>query len=96
MLTHGHPDHARGLAKGAPCPVYATAQTWALIGHYPIVDRRIIRIGRSFALDGLALEAFAIKHSIHAPAVGYRIAGEGICLFSGDSAASWHALLMMV
>jgi glyoxylase-like metal-dependent hydrolase (beta-lactamase superfamily II) len=27
VLTHGHPDQARGLADGAPCPVYATRQT---------------------------------------------------------------------
>lgn len=23
MLTHAHPDHAWGLKRGAPCPVYA-------------------------------------------------------------------------
>jgi len=27
VLTHGHPDHAWGLANGAPCAVYATAET---------------------------------------------------------------------
>lgn len=28
VLTHAHPDHAFGLAGGAPCPVWATADTW--------------------------------------------------------------------
>ena len=28
VLTHAHVDHAGGLADGAPCPVYATAETW--------------------------------------------------------------------
>lgn len=27
VLTHAHPDHASGLAEGAPCPVYATKET---------------------------------------------------------------------
>jgi glyoxylase-like metal-dependent hydrolase (beta-lactamase superfamily II) len=26
VLTHAHPDHVGGLAHGAPCPVYATAE----------------------------------------------------------------------
>ena len=42
VLTHAHPDHAGGLADGAPCPVYATAETWGRIGRYPIAERRII------------------------------------------------------
>ncbi|MGC2640216.1 MAG: MBL fold metallo-hydrolase, partial [Pseudolabrys sp.] len=40
VLTHAHPDHAWGLADGAPCPVYATGATWALLDHLPIRDRR--------------------------------------------------------
>jgi glyoxylase-like metal-dependent hydrolase (beta-lactamase superfamily II) len=40
VLTHAHPDHARGLAKGAPCPVYATTQTLSLLQRFPICDRR--------------------------------------------------------
>jgi hypothetical protein len=28
VLAHAHPDHAGGLKHGAPCPVYATAETW--------------------------------------------------------------------
>jgi glyoxylase-like metal-dependent hydrolase (beta-lactamase superfamily II) len=36
VLTHAHPDHAAGLAKGAPCPVYATKDTLALIARLMI------------------------------------------------------------
>src|SRR5438067_1421360 len=28
VLTHAHPDHAWGLKRGAPCPVYAPQKTW--------------------------------------------------------------------
>jgi glyoxylase-like metal-dependent hydrolase (beta-lactamase superfamily II) len=28
VLTHAHPDHAWGLKRGAPCPVYAPEKTW--------------------------------------------------------------------
>jgi glyoxylase-like metal-dependent hydrolase (beta-lactamase superfamily II) len=42
VLTHAHLDHAAGLAEGAPCPVYATKQTWYLIDRFPIEDRHIL------------------------------------------------------
>lgn len=74
VLTHGHPDHAQGLARGAPCPVFATEETWALLGAYPIADRRVIRANVPFKLGALALTAYPVVHSIRAPAVGYRVA----------------------
>ncbi len=39
ILTHAHPDHAAGLRDGAPCPVYATEETWSAIAH-SIIRRR--------------------------------------------------------
>ena len=75
VLTHGHPDHAFGLARGAPCPVYATEDTWSLIDRYPIEDRRIVEARVPFAISGVRLEAFPVQHSIRAPAVGYRVSG---------------------
>jgi glyoxylase-like metal-dependent hydrolase (beta-lactamase superfamily II) len=36
VLTHAHPDHAWGLKRGAPCPVYATEKTWKELLHYPV------------------------------------------------------------
>ena len=41
VLTHGHPDHAYGLAAGAFCPVYATEDTWPMLAAYPIAATRM-------------------------------------------------------
>ena len=75
VLTHAHPDHAFGLAAGAPCPVYATEETWSLIDRYPVEDRRIVEARGPFAIGGVTFEAFPVQHSIRAPAVGYRVSG---------------------
>jgi phosphoribosyl 1,2-cyclic phosphodiesterase len=75
VLTHGHPDHAFGLAHGAPCPVYATEETWSLIGRYPIAERRIVEARVPFAIGGIGLEAFPVQHSIRALAVGFLVKG---------------------
>jgi len=75
VLTHAHPDHAFGLAAGAPCPVYATEETWSLIDRYPVEDRRIVEARALFAIGGVTFEAFPVQHSIRAPAVGYRVSG---------------------
>ena len=73
VVTHGHPDHAQGLAYGAPCPVFATVETWALLDAYPIADKRIVPVNEPFRVGGLRFEAFPVAHSVRAPAVGYRI-----------------------
>jgi len=73
VLTHAHPDHAAGLKKGATCPVYATAETWSAIDRYPLADRVVVGAGRPFEIAGLRLVAFAVDHSLRAPAVGYRV-----------------------
>lgn len=74
VLTHGHPDHAQGLARGAPCPVFATEETWQLLRTYPISHRRILIANVPFKLGDVTLTAFPVAHSVRAPAVGYRIA----------------------
>jgi glyoxylase-like metal-dependent hydrolase (beta-lactamase superfamily II) len=76
VLTHGHPDHAWGLAKGASCPVYATAETWRLLAAYPITERRMMPEREPIDLGGILCEAFPVEHSIRAPAVGYRIVAD--------------------
>jgi phosphoribosyl 1,2-cyclic phosphodiesterase len=81
MLTHGRPDHAGGLADGAPCPVYATGETWPLLVAYPITDRRIIPERKPVDVCGIEFEAFAVEHSLARPAVGYRFAANGRCVF---------------
>jgi phosphoribosyl 1,2-cyclic phosphodiesterase len=81
VLTHGHPDHAWGLAVGAPCPVFATEATWPLLAVYPIPQRRLMPIREPLDIGGLVFEAFPVDHSTRAPAVGYRIAYAGSCFF---------------
>jgi phosphoribosyl 1,2-cyclic phosphodiesterase len=73
VLTHGHPDHVGGLAEGAPCPVYATADSWRLLAGDAVRDRRIVVAGEPVDVCGVSFEAFPVEHSLIAPAVGYRI-----------------------
>jgi phosphoribosyl 1,2-cyclic phosphodiesterase len=81
LLTHGHGDHAFGLADGAPCPVYATEETWALIDHYPLQECRIVRPRVPFRVGGVRFEAFPVAHSLRAPAVGYRVTADRATFF---------------
>ncbi len=73
ILTHAHPDHAWGLQNGAPCPVYATKESWKIIKDYPIDDRHLVIPRKRFRIHGVTFEAFSVAHSIIAPGVGYRI-----------------------
>ncbi len=85
VLTHGHPDHAFGLADGAPCPVFATAPTWQAIGDYPIGERHTIRYDAPFEIGGIAFVFVPVEHSTRAPAGGYRIvAGEATVFYVPD------------
>jgi phosphoribosyl 1,2-cyclic phosphodiesterase len=81
VLTHAHPDHAWGLARGAPCPVYATAETLRLLRNYPLRDPRLVRPRKPFTFGELSFEAFPVEHSIRAPTVGYRVCAAAGCLF---------------
>jgi phosphoribosyl 1,2-cyclic phosphodiesterase len=80
-LTHAHADHVAGLAKGASCPVYATKQTFNLLRRYPIRDRHIITPRKPLTIERLRFEAFPVRHSIRAPAVGYRVSAGDYCFF---------------
>src|SRR5881409_2619710 len=42
VLTHAHPDHAWGLRNGAPCPVYASQNTWQTLQDCSVQDRHLI------------------------------------------------------
>ncbi len=81
FLTHAHPDHAWGLSDGAPCPVYATRRTHAILADCIIHERRILLPLKSLNIGGLRVEAFPVRHSIRAPAVGYRISSKTSCFF---------------
>jgi phosphoribosyl 1,2-cyclic phosphodiesterase len=81
VLTHAHADHAAGLVNGAPCPVYATAATWKLLGRLPILDRRTMPLRRAVLIGGVRFSAVPVQHSIRAPAVGYRVSANGCSFF---------------
>lgn len=85
ILTHAHPDHAWGLKEGAPCPVYATQESWNEIKDYPIDDKHIVKARKPFKICNVSFEAFPVLHSIRCPAVGYRItAGKKVIFYVPD------------
>jgi ribonuclease BN (tRNA processing enzyme) len=73
LITHGHNDHVEGLKNGAPCPVYATQESWLIMKNYAIKDRYLIVPHNVFSIAGFSVEPFMVRHAISAPAVGYRI-----------------------
>jgi phosphoribosyl 1,2-cyclic phosphodiesterase len=81
VLTHGHPDHAWGLKRGAPCPVYAPRNTWQELQNYPIKDRHVIDERTPTKIDGITFESFPVEHSVLSPAVGYRVSAGRACIF---------------
>lgn len=83
VLTHGHPDHAFGLAAGAPCPVFATKDTWERIASYPLppAGRGHLQPRRIQPIEGMDFEPFPVLHSVRAPAVGYRIRAGRAAIF---------------
>jgi phosphoribosyl 1,2-cyclic phosphodiesterase len=73
VLTHAHQDHAAGLKDGAPCPVFATNETWERLKRYAISDPRVIFPYRPFHIGSTVFEAIPVEHSLRAPAVGFRL-----------------------
>jgi ribonuclease BN (tRNA processing enzyme) len=75
IITHAHPDHAFGLKNGAPCPVWATHDSWNILKNFPIEKKfkKLIKINKKQKIEKINFEAFEVIHSIKAPAVGYRI-----------------------
>jgi phosphoribosyl 1,2-cyclic phosphodiesterase len=85
VLTHAHPDHAAGLREGAPCPVYATAETWSAIERYPLTERAVVEPRRPLTVLGIEFEAFPVEHSLRAPAIGNRVsAGHPAIFYAPD------------
>ena len=81
VITHAHPDHAYGLKKGSPCPVYATPKSWDIIKRYPIEEKKVIKPRKKFKIGAITFEAFFVEHSLRAPGVGYRITAGGVSIF---------------
>lgn len=73
LLTHAHPDHVGGLKNGAPCHVFATAETWNALHTVTGVQRNVVAGRSPVEVGGVIFEAFPVEHSIRAPAVGYRM-----------------------
>ena len=90
VITHAHSDHAAGLAHGAPCPVYATEETWSLIKRFSLADRHTIEPRRPFRIGRISFETFPVEHSLLAPAVGYRVTEGHVAFFYVPDLASIH------
>jgi phosphoribosyl 1,2-cyclic phosphodiesterase len=90
VLTHAHPDHAGGLRRGSPCPVFATKATWRLLRRYPIADKEVVSARKRMTIAGITFEAFPLEHSLRAPAVGYRISAGKTSIFYAPDVVSIH------
>ncbi len=81
VVTHAHPDHAGGLRRSAPCPVYASRESWQVMDAYGLRDQHVLHPRSAVEIAGITFEAFPVEHSLQAPAVGYRIRAGGACVF---------------
>jgi ribonuclease BN (tRNA processing enzyme) len=81
FITHAHPDHAWGLKEGARCPVYATREAWKGMADFPVARPQSLQPRAPVAVAGMCVEAFAVVHSLRAPAVGYRISAGQVAIF---------------
>jgi phosphoribosyl 1,2-cyclic phosphodiesterase len=83
LITHAHPDHAGGLREGSPCPVYTTRDAWKGMARLAIArrHRHVVGCWHRRTISGIGFEAFAVVHSVRAPAVGYRISAGGVSVF---------------
>jgi phosphoribosyl 1,2-cyclic phosphodiesterase len=81
LVTHAHPDHAWGLKEGAPCPVYATEESWEVMDSYDVQVRRVLAPRNPTEIEAILFEAFPLEHSTRAPAVGYRITAGAVSIF---------------
>lgn len=90
VVTHAHPDHARGLQDGAPCPVYVSPESRELMKNYRIETMRTVEPRQPFAIGNINFEAFPVEHSTRAPAVGYRISAGRVAIFYAPDVTYVH------
>jgi phosphoribosyl 1,2-cyclic phosphodiesterase len=85
VITHAHPDHARGLKQGWERPVWASDAAWETMDRFPLADRHILPLRTETSIAGMTFTAFPLIHSIRAPAVGLRVrAGKGVIFYAPD------------
>lgn len=90
VITHAHPDHAGGLAAGAPCPVWATEEAWEDLERHDVPERHRIVPRESFETRGIRFEAFPVEHSTRCPTVGYRITAGRVSVFYAPDVVYIH------
>lgn len=81
MITHCHPDHAWGLKNGAPCPVWASAESWEAMENYPVSHRNIAEPGKPLQIRGMTFTYHPVEHSTRCPAGGYRVSAGEVDIF---------------
>jgi phosphoribosyl 1,2-cyclic phosphodiesterase len=82
LITHAHPDHAWGLREGAPCPVYASRESWeAGLQRYPLRSFIMVEPRRPLEVENMIVEYFPVDHSSRAPAGGYRLTAGRVSVF---------------
>jgi len=88
FVSHAHPDHGWGLWEGTDLPVYASAQTHALLKEMPLLDRIVLEPRETVSIGPFRLAALPVIHSVRCPCVGARIACGGYTVvYSGDIVA---------
>ena len=91
FLTHSHEDHAEGLRYQTPTHVYATEETWDIIEDYaiPEYNRHVIATQETITKgNNLSITPYNVFHSVHAPAVGYKITNGTCTIFYASDLAS--------
>jgi ribonuclease BN (tRNA processing enzyme) len=85
FVSHGHPDHAWGLAEGTSLPVLASRVTHELLAEYPLESRVVVEPRTEVSVGPFGLTTFPVVHSIRCPGVAVRIeTPEGVLVYSGD------------
>lgn len=85
FVSHGHPDHAWGLAEGTDAPVLASEDTHRLVAEYPLASRVVLPPETPAEIGPFRVTAYPVVHSIRCPGIAARIeTPEGVVVYSGD------------
>jgi ribonuclease BN (tRNA processing enzyme) len=88
LLTHAHDDHAGGLSSVRHLPIYATEETLQRIKKNELTQPIALTVEKAFRLGPFVCTAFALEHSLLAPAVGYRIELNKTAIFYAPDSVS--------